>query len=201
MTWKPDYETLANVKAYLRVTDTVDDVELALWITAASRAIDRRTKRQFGNAGSTVTRTYRRPAYYDPDLGLYCVEIDDVYDATGLTVGGVAYASSGAVLLPDNALLDGVPYERLGFTSQPLCPTAGSPASLAVASPNLGWASVPKQVPAALRLQVNRWAFRRDAPAGVAGSPDQGSEVRLLAKLDPDLATSLIGLSRRQRAA
>lgn len=199
MTWKPDYETLANVKAYLHVTDTVDDLELSLWITAASRAIDSRTNRQFGSVAAVV-RTYRQPAYYDPSTGLYCVEIDDVQDASGLLVAGVAYASSGAVLLPDNAPGDGVPYERLGFTSQPLCPAVGAPATLAVTA-NWGWTSVPKQVPAALRLQCARWVFRRDAPAGVAGSPDQGSEVRLLAKLDPDLRTSLTGLSRRRRAA
>ena len=191
MTWKPDYVTLADAKDYLNIDDTSDDVEIALWITAASRAVDDKTKRQFGKAASAVARTYRKPAFYDPELCLWVVEIDDVQDTTGLLVGGVAYASSGAVLLSDNAALDGVPYERLGFTS---CPTA--PLVLTAA---FGWSAVPPQVPAAVRIQLGRWNFRRTAPAGVAGSPDQGSEVRLLAKLDPDVGTSLVGLSRRVR--
>jgi hypothetical protein len=53
---------------------------------------------------------------------------------------------------------------------------------------------------AAAKLQCARWNFRRDAPAGVAGSPDQGSEIRLLSRLDPDVAVSLAGLSRPRRA-
>jgi hypothetical protein len=40
-------------------------------------------------------------------------------------------------------------------------------------------------------LQASRLDFRRVAPAGVAGSPETGSEVRLLARVDPDVAVSL----------
>jgi len=200
MGWKPDYITLSDIKHYLGIpdSDTQDDVELALWVTAASRAVDDRCKRQFGKATSTVTRTYRAPAVYRPDLGLWVLEIDDVQDTTGLMVNSVAYASSGAVLLPDNAPADGVPYTAVGFTSEPGCPTAGSPVTNSITGLP-GWSSVPPQVPAAVRLQCARWNFRKGAPAGVAGSPDQGSEVRLLAKLDPDVATTLSGLSRRKR--
>ena len=195
MTWRPDYIDLSALKSYLHVDDAddADDVEFGLWITAASRAVESRTNRQFGQETTAVTRTYRRPARFDAEACLWTIDIDDLMDTTGFTVNGVAYADSGAVLLPDNAPLDGVPYERLAF-------------STFQASPNVlvgrwGWNEVPSQVGAAVRLQCNRWNFRRDAPQGVAGSPDQGSEVRMLARLDPDVATSLIGLSRRRRAA
>jgi len=41
MAWAPDYITSAQLKAYLRIDDTVDDAQIALAVTAASRAVDR----------------------------------------------------------------------------------------------------------------------------------------------------------------
>lgn len=197
MTWAPDYITLANLKTWLRVTDTVDDAEFPVWITAASRAIDRATNRQFGQVAAPSAVVYRRTPVYDPTTGLFVLRIDDVQTATGLLVNGVAYASSGAVLLPDNAPLKGVPWTALGFTLWPTLPSPGAPIVNTITA-QWGWASIPVQVTAACRLQCARWNFRRDSPAGVAGSPDQGSEVRLLARLDADVATTLSGLTRRR---
>ena len=191
MTWKPDYVTVDEVADYLRLGDTLDDVELAVWVTAASRAIDKRTNRQFGQLAAPAARTYRRPASYDVTTGLWLLEIDDVQDVTGMLVGGVVYASAGAVLLPDNAPADGEPWTRLGFTTSPTLPL--------VVTARFGWQAVPTQVVAAVKLQCSRWNARRDSPYGVAGSPAEGSELRLLARLDPDVATTLAGLSRRRK--
>lgn len=198
MPWKPDYITTADLKAYLDVSDAVDDVQLAVWCTAASRAVNKATNRQFGQLASVADRTYRRPPYYSRSKGLWLLEIDDVQDTTGLLVNGVAYASSGAVLLPDNAPGDGVPYERLGFTTCPTPSYPGQPATNVITA-RFGWSAFPAQVIGAAKLQANRWNKRRRAPFGVAGSPEQGSEIRLLAKLDPDVATILTGLSRRRK--
>lgn len=192
MPWKPDYLTAAELRTYLYVSDSLDDVQLQTWVTAASRAIDRKCNRQFGQLAAPAGRAYRRPAVYDVVSGLWLLEIDDVQDITGMTVGGVAYASSGAVLLPDNAPADGIPYERLGFTDAPDAPIA--------VTARWGWSAVPAQVPGAVKLQANRWNARRASPLGVAGSPDQGSEIRLLSRLDPDVATTLAGLARRRSA-
>lgn len=200
MPWAPDYLTLAEAKAYLRVSDVLDDAEISVWVTAASRAVDRYCNRQFGQLAVPAARTYRRAPVYDPTLGLWCYEIDDLQDVTGFLVDGVAYASSGAVLLPDNAPAEGRPWTRLGVAAAPALPYPGSPAA-SVLTGRWGWAATPAQVTAATRLQVSRWHFRRDAPSGVAGSPDSGSELRLLARLDPDVKTSLIGLSRRRMVA
>jgi len=194
--WKPDYVTVGELGDYLGIADSIDDVQLQVWVTAASRAVDRRCNRQFGKVAAPVTRTYRRRPAYDPASGLWLLEIDDVQDSTGMTVNGVALASAGATLLPDNAAADGVPWERLGFEDYP---TWTDP--YAIVSPGWGWTAVPAQTVGAVKLQGARWNFRRKSPAGVAGSPDQGSEIRLLAKLDPDVATTLAGLSRRRRAA
>lgn len=198
MTWKPDYVTAADVKAYLRVTDTVDDVYLALWATASSRAVDRACNRQFGLEPAPIARTYRRQPFYDVATGLFTLEIDDLMTTAGLLVNGTAYASSGAVLLPDNAPADGRPWTHLGLLSWPVQSTPGAPISN-VLTGRWGWTTVPTQVPTACYLQAARWNFRRDAPAGVAGSPDQGSEIRLLSKLDPDVATTLSGLGRPRK--
>lgn len=197
MTWKPDYITLADLKGYLGIptSDTQDDTELALWITSASRAVDRRCKRQFGKVAAPVARTYRTHPAYNPEIGLWVLEIDDVQDTTGLTVNGVAYASSGATLLPDNAPADGEPYTQIGFPSDPGCSGVGATVSNVLVAV-WGWSAAPSQVPAAVRLQCARWNFRRTSPSGVAGSPEQGNELRLLAKLDPDVKTTLTGLAR-----
>lgn len=194
MAWKPDYLTVAQAKAHLRVDDAVDDTELATWVTAASRAIDDRCNRQFGALSAAASRTYERPAVYDVVSGLWLLEIDDVQNTTGMTVGGTAVASA-ATLLPHNAVADGVPYERLGFSYNPF--VALTPI---VVSAVWGWTAVPAQVVAACKLQVARFAARRDSPYGVAGSPDTGGELRLLSRLDPDVAVSLAGLARRRRA-
>lgn len=198
MPWKPDYVTLTEVKSYLRVTDTADDAELSIWITAASRAIDTRTNRQFGQLAAPAVRTYRRPAVLNVTTGLWELEIDDLQDTTGFLVAGISYASSGTVLLPDNAPADGLPYTRLGYTAQPTSSAPGAPVT-SVLTGRWGWSAVPSQVPGAARLQVSRWASRRDSPYGISGSPESGGELRLLAKLDPDVSTSLLGLSRRRR--
>jgi hypothetical protein len=200
VTWAPDYITLANLKSWLRVTDTVDDAEFPVWITAASRAIDRATNRQFGQVAAPVATVYRRAPVYDPTTGLFVLRIDDVQTTTGLLVNGVAYASSGATLLPDDAPLRGVPWTALGLLSWPTLSSPGAPVINTITA-QWGWTSTPVQVTAACRLQVSRWNFRRDSPAGVAGSPDQGSEMRLLARLDPDVATTLSGLTRRRAVA
>lgn len=198
MPWKPDYITTAELKAYLGISDAVDDVQLATWCTAASRAIDKKTNRQFGLLAAPAARTYRRPPVLSPTSGLWELEIDDVQTSTGLLVNGVAYASSGAVLLPDNAPADGVPWMRLGFASCPTRSTPGSPVTNVITG-QWGWTAVPTQVVAAAKLQAARWNARRESPYGIAGSPDQGSEMRLLARLDPDVATTLAGLGRRRK--
>lgn len=198
MSWEPDYTTLARAKDYLRIADTVDDIELAAWITAASRAIDNRCNRQFGQLTAATALTYRRVPYYDPATGFWLLEIDDLMTTTGLLINGVAYATSGATLLPDRAPLEGKPWTRLGMNVWPIQQAPGIQQTNIITA-QFGWTAVPVQVETACWLQMARWNQRRDSPAGVVGSPQQGSELRFLAKLDPDVATTLSGLSRRRR--
>jgi hypothetical protein len=127
------------------------------------------------------------------------VDIDDLDDATGLTVtiGGVAVTPY--TLEPVNAVLEGKVWTRLVVdpTSAVLPTGAENELSITV---KWGWTMVPVPVALAARLQTDRFAARRDSPYGVAGSPDQGgSELRLLARVDPDVGVSLRGYRRPRR--
>lgn len=185
MSWAPDYCTVAEIKSYLRITDTADDVLLAAWITAASRAVDSYCGRQFGSVAAE-TRTWT--AQYDRSTCGHITPIDDLMTTVGVTVTDESgTAVTDYELWPRNAVQKGRPWTQLRTA-------AGG--ALAVFAP-WGWTAVPTSVHVATMLQVGRLNARRDSPYGVAGSPSEGSEVRLLAVLDPDLKTSLQGFRRQ----
>jgi hypothetical protein len=186
MTWAPDYVTSTELKAFLRISDAVDDAQIALAITAASRAVDRHTNRQFGKVTASEARTYT--ARWDRDRCKYVVFIDDLADETGLTVvDDNGTAITDYTLKPTNADVKGMPWTHLVINSGGNCREDGITATTDM----WGWGSVPVAVEQATMLQAERFFKRRDAPFGVAGSPDVGSELRLLAKVDPDVAVAL----------
>ena len=76
------YCTLSDIKAALRITDSVDDALLELSVEAASRQIDGATDRIFYNAGS-ATRVFLPT---DP----YSCEIDDLATLTTLKTSSAA---------------------------------------------------------------------------------------------------------------
>jgi hypothetical protein len=197
VTWKPDYITAEELAVYLRIGDSLDDAELAVWATASSRAVDRACNRQFGQVAAPVARVYRRPPVWSSTSGMWCLDVDDVMDTAGMTVDGVALAAAGVTLMPENAAADGRPYTRIGYSTYVCSSTSPRPAVSVVA--RWGWNAFPAQVIGACKLQGSRWNARRESPYGIAGSPDQGSEMRLLARLDPDVATTLTGLVRPRR--
>lgn len=180
MPWAPDYVTTTELRDYLRIPDTDDDAELALAISAASRAVDRAANRQFGVVTSVEARTF--DVAYDRHSGLYVVEIDDLMTATGLAIedaSGAVVASGDVVLKPRNAPQKGRPWTR--FTSPTVL--AGPVEVTAL----WGWPAVPATIEQATLIQASRFFKRRESPFGVAGSPDLGSELRLMAKVDPDV--------------
>lgn len=188
MAWAPDYISSPELKGYLRISDTTDDTEIGFAITAASRAVDRATNRQFGLVAAPQARKYT--ARWDRDRGRYVVDIDDLMTATGLTVAGESGAIDVFAKQPGNADLNGVPWTQLVVdpTSTTL-PTLKEDGVTVTAQ--YGWTTVPVAVKQATLLQASRFFTRRQAPFGVAGSPEMGSELRLLAKVDPDVAVVL----------
>jgi hypothetical protein len=197
MAWRPDYITLDQLKDYKTIDDDVDDAELQTAISAASRAIDKATNRQFGKVDAPIARVYR--AWFNCDRGRWVVSIDDLQSTSGLvvTIGGTVVTKY--TLEPRNAVADGLAWTSLvlGLDAEAM-PSSGDEYEVTAAAP-WGWAAVPDAVVEACYIQSHRFANRRDSPYGVAGSPQQGSELRLLARLDPDVKVSL-GLYVRPRA-
>ncbi len=185
--WKPDYVTVEEQADYERIGDLDDTATLQLAVTAASRAVDRCTHRQFGFLNLAQERRYT--ARWNRRRCLWVVSVDDFMDTSGLTVT-IAGATVTYTAEPINAVDEGRPYERLVVDKA----SVGKPTGLdgeVVATVKWGWTAVPDPVKQATHLQASRFHTRRQAPFGIAGSPDQGSEMRLLSKVDPDVAVSL----------
>jgi hypothetical protein len=188
VTWAPDYTTRALLKSYLRIEDTADDAFIDQWITAVSRNVDDHCGRQFGQVAAPELRQY--VGTWDPHLCAWIYSIDDLFDITGFTVvTTAAVAVTSYDLYPLNAAPRGKPYTQLRTT-------VGGGGRLTMLGP-WGWPETPASIPTAMHLQAARLAARRDSPFGVAGAPSEGSELRLLAQLDPDFRTVLKPYVRR----
>lgn len=195
MAWAPDYCTSAELKAFVRITDTDDDAQVALAVTAASRAIDRATNRQFGSSAAPEDRFYT--AEWDRNRLRWTVNIDDLMTTTGLTVhydsdesGDYADMVDVFQLKPVNAAANGRPWTQIVVSPNSATTPGGIEDGVEVHG-TFGWSAVPTTIKEACLLQASRFLSRRDSPFGVAGSPDIGSEMRLLPKLDPDVALAV----------
>lgn len=191
MAWKPDYATTAELRDFAtRSGVTVDDAFLAMDVTAASRIVDKHTDRQFGKVDASEARRYT--PWWDRRRSRWIVELDDLFSATGLAVAVAAGPVDVFELEPINALKVGKVFERLVIEPE----SANRPAGLeqnevTITTDKWGWLAVPPAVKLATLMEGNRLQWRRNAPGGVAGSPDQGSEVRLLARVDADVPVIL----------
>lgn len=204
--WEPDYVTLTEMKHYLAVEalDTTDDAELPFAITAASRAIDKfcserfngmGAKRQFGQVAAPEVRYYT--PRWDQNLIRWVIEIDDLEDPTGLTLqvdpgntGVYNQTITAYVLRPPNALAN-----KRVYTQIAILPTSSVQPSWftdsAKALGKWGWISYPTTVKTATYIQAHRFAKRRQSPMGVTGSPQKGTEKKLLEECDPDVKLML----------
>lgn len=196
MAWAPDYCTTAELKEYVRVSDSVDDAVMAWAITAASRAVDHSCNRQFGLVASPEARYY--VPRYDGRAGRWRVSTDDLMTTDGLLVGvdldddqSYGHAVTDYLLEPRNAGPMARPWTSLVVNrGSAVVPTDPLVEQVAVTA-RWGWTSVPDTVVQATLLQASRLVARRDSPFGVAGSPDAGNELRLLARVDPDVEVAL----------
>jgi hypothetical protein len=71
------YITLANLKTYLKIDDSVEDTLLESIVESASRSIDRIANRRFYLDATATARTYR-------PVGNMRVVVDDFGTTTGL---------------------------------------------------------------------------------------------------------------------
>jgi len=192
------YATLAQVKAALRITDTIDDTLIELAIESASRDIDAYCARVFYSVG-TGTRFFSATDDY------FCA-IDDAQSisevATSSTSNGV-YATVWAnptagnndgdyQTEPVNASYpnDGIvmPITGLRALWNYLFPIAGG-AALVKVTGVWGWSAVPTAIKQACVIQAARIFKRNDSPLGVAGFGDMGA--MRVSRVDPDVARML----------
>lgn len=187
MPWAPDYVDTAALEDFVRANP--GNPYLPGYGTAASRAVDAACARQFGKLDAPATLVYDGHTVFHLRSGRWLLPIDDVQDVTGVTVtvDGTLLDPGAYTFWERNAAVHGVPYTGLLLTD-PVDPGA----DVAVQA-MFGWTAVPAAVEGAVWLQVNRWHVRRESPFGTAGSPSEGSEVRLTAVLDPDVRAILSG--------
>jgi len=180
------YCTLADVKASLRISDTVDDALIEMAVESASRLIDTYCARTFYNMGTATRYFSAQDAYYCP--------INDIQSVTTLKTAvnsngsfDVTWAAEDFQLEPLNGFADGVtmPYTGLRALWKYLFPTIGENALVQVTGV-WGWASVPISVKQATVIQASRIFKRNDSPLGVAGFGDMGV-LRVGRSLDPDV--------------
>jgi hypothetical protein len=193
------YATLAQVKAALRITDTVDDTLLEMAIESGSRAIDGYTNRNFYSSG-TASRVFT------PNDS-YVTEIDDLISLATLETKSdddndydTTWTTNDYQLEPLNGRVDGLPtaFTHVRAIGDYLFSQWDGEATVRITGV-WGWASVPIAVTQACVIQSSRIYKRLDSPLGVAGISDIGI-MRVSNRLDPDVA-QLVDPYRRVRFA
>jgi len=189
------YATLSDVKAALRITDTVDDSLLEISIEAASREIDGWCERVFTN--STATRIYR-------PTDVFSVDVDDLQsittlktDSDGDGVFDVTWETTDYQLNPLNGIAGGIstPYTQVRAIGEYLFPiyeprnVNANEASIQITGV-WGWASIPTAVKQACIILSMRQFKRYDSPTGVMGFGDLG--VMRIGRVDPDIEKLLM---------
>lgn len=189
------YATLEELRVFVGIPadDETDDAVLQVALDAAAGQVDAYTGRRFTADEAPTTRYYTAT---DPGH----VRVDPLQTAVGLVVatddtGDGSYSTAWTLgddyrLTPVNSPSTGRPWT--GLARSTAGPRSFPRGELAVeVTATFGWTEIPAAVHEATLLQASRLFVRRQAPFGVAGSPDIGSEVRLLARLDPDVEALL----------
>jgi len=185
------YCTLAELKASLNITDSVDDTALEAAITAASRLIDDYTERFFYANGTSISPVTRYYTALDP----YTIYVDDITTVTEIATDdnfdftyGTVFTTSDFMVEPINNPIRGFPYNRLLAIGSYIFPYQ-LPQAVRVKGV-WGFTAVPAEVNMATLIQSSRLFGRRQSPFGIAGSPEMGT-VRLYSRLDADVEVLL----------
>jgi hypothetical protein len=195
------YCSLADLKAALRVSDSIDDSLLELAIESASREIDGYCERVFYS--TSATRVYA-------PTNVFTVTTDDIISVTTLksSSDGVTYditwETSDYQLEPLNNVAGGLvgsPFTRIRATGDYLMPsfsvgTFYEGEALIQVVGVFGWSAVPAAIRQATVILAMRLFKRLDAPLGMI-SNDLGS--MRVGKFDPDVE-ALLGPFRKVSA-
>ena len=194
------YCTLTQVKAGLRITDSVDDTLLEMAVESASRAIDSYCNRVFYSTGTAVVR------YYSPQDSYLC-DIDDLVSLTSLYTNSdetqssynILWSSEDRQLEPLNGLADGqpTPFTRIRAIGEYTFQTLNGEASVKVTGV-FGYSAVPIAITQATVIQASRIYKRLDSPLGII-SGELGT-MRVGTRLDPDVAQLVDGFRKVRMA-
>jgi hypothetical protein len=178
MTITNGYVTLAGLKGYLGIDDSVEDALLEQIIEAASRSVDRIANRRFYLDAAATPRTYR-------PIGNLRVITDDIGTTSGLVLKtdpdstGV-YQTTFTLNLdyitePTNALALGRPINYLTIVG-------GTAMSLPVnywpqvqVTARWGWPTVPDDIEQATYILSADLYKRKDSIGGVLGLSELGA--------------------------
>lgn len=180
------YCSLAEFKSYASIpaSDTSDDTLINTVLTATYGSINRACGRVFST--STGTRLF-------DTRDVYCLDVDDISTATGLTIShdngdnsgtySVTFAATDYELRPLNGLLEGTPwpYTEIRAVGAQTFPTAYWPSDRAhiQVSATWGWPSVPDDVVQASKILALDLYKAKDAAFGVAGNSTDFGVLRI----------------------
>jgi hypothetical protein len=187
------YCTLAEVKAALRLTDTVDDTLIEKAIEGASRRIDSYTNRFFYKTSAIAIPIFPFNEYlvrFPNDVANTTVTIKTDLNGDG-TYARTLTQGTDYVLEPTSAPILGRPYlqaRALGGATFPLY-YSPAPATVQVTA-YWGWDAVPNDVREACVLLSMRQFARLNAALGVVGFADMAIQVKAV---DPDVRDLLNG--------
>ena len=181
------YVSLAELKAALRITDSVDDALLNSSIAAATGYVNNYCERTF-------TAAVSGQRFYIPRGRFDTLQIDDATAITEVAIDDDLDLTYSEVLNaidfqpePLNATTGGIayPFTSIRPVEDGYWPMYQNRATVRV-SGTFGWPSVPDAVKQATLLQASRLFTRLESPLGVAGFGDMGA-MRVSFKGDPDV--------------
>jgi Phage gp6-like head-tail connector protein len=186
------YASLAQLKSWLKITDTNDDAKLTSALVAATRRINLDCGRSFWpQTAPAAPRIYRAR---HPEL----LQVDDFPTMTDLVVevgrGSTWTAIDVANLdaLPENAEADLHAIETLVRTAG-VWPVFGN-ARVRVTPQRWGWLACPEDIVTACIILGARLGRRSDSPEGIVGNSEFGP-IRV-SRYDADYDTLISGYVR-----
>jgi hypothetical protein len=195
------YATLPEFKAWVTLTDTVDDVVLTDCLLSASQWIDGYCGTHFWQ-DTAVARTFV------PCTNRTTVDIDDLVsitalktDETGDGTYETTWSASDYQLQPVNRPT-GHPYTNIEAVASlrfPSRTTEGSRSNRVEVTGTWGWAVVPPPVRRACLIEAAKELKRRYSPEGVAGFGEFGL-IRISSRqVDPTVEAMLSDYTRTAR--
>ena len=178
MTITNGYATLAELKSYLKIDDSMEDTLLENIVEAASRSIDRIANRRFYLDANASARTFRPQS-------LLRVIVDDIGSSTGLVVKTdpdetgtyqtTLTLNTDYILEPVNAAQKGRPWTYITIVSGESfsLPTTYRPQVEVTA--RWGWPSVPDDINQATLILSADLYKRKDSIGGVLGLSELGA--------------------------